>query len=374
MNRIIAITLTVLLVFGLAGCQGRESNSVFYGTAEMEQINISAETAGVVKEIKAAEGDTIQTGTVIALVDSPESTIKTEQAELSVKNASNELQKVNEGARAEEIAAQRAAVKQLAAQLDSATVALKQGEALLQQAELSAATALETYNYKNKLYNDALTLYKDGSTSKQEVDTAELNVKTARNAYEAAKAAIASAKAQLEMQKAQREGYRQQLEAANQRLAILVNGATATTKTTAELGVKQAETNYDLSKLAADRTEIKSQTAGITDSINFKVGEYITPGAAMATISNPDNIWVKIYVPEKLLPQLKLKQEVTVHSDFLTENVKGIITNIASQAEYTPMNTVTKHDRERLVYAVKVQVQDTTHKIKSGMLLDVILK
>ncbi|OGO78551.1 MAG: hypothetical protein A2Y23_13245 [Clostridiales bacterium GWB2_37_7] len=390
MVRKLALLLTLALLIIFTGCQAFSKNNAttFYGTAEMEQIDISAEAGGIITEIKVAEGENIEKGTLIAVIDTPENKIRSEQAELGIQNASNELEKVNVGAREEEIAAQKAVVKQLMAQSDAATGAVKQGQeaikqgtALLKQAETNSSAVEETYDYKKKAYDDILVLYQSGSISKQELDTAEYNMNSSKKTYEnsltaieGAKAQLAANKIQLEILQAQKVSIAQQLEAANQKLLVLINGAVETSKTTAKLGVKQAETNYQLSMLALEKSEIESKIEGVINTINFSVGEYIIPGNAVATISNTKNLWVKIFVPEKLLPQLKLNQTVSINSDFVEENIKGKIVNISSKAEYTPMNIITKNDRERLVYAVKVQITDNLDKIKAGMLLDVQLK
>lgn len=389
MNKKLTLVFIIGLVFTLTGCQAfaKNNDKVFYGTAEMEQINISAEAAGIIKEIKVSEGETINKYATIAVIDSQESSIRNKQAELGIQSAYNELEKVNIGAREEELAAQKAVVGQLAAQKYAAISALKQGQeaiklgtASLKQAETNSSAAEETYNFKKKIYEDTLALYQSESISKQELDTAEYNMNTARKTFESSvtaiegvKAQLSSSKVQLEILQSQKESSEQQLEAANQKLLMLINGAVKTTKTAAELGIKQAETSYELSGLALEKAAVKSEIEGIIDTINYSVGEYVLAGSTVATVSNPINLWVKIYVPEKLLPQLKLNQEVSISSDFLKERIKGRITNISSSAEYTPMNIITKNDRERLVYAVKVQITDNIDKIKAGMLLDIQL-
>ncbi|MDF2892776.1 MAG: transporter [Clostridia bacterium] len=386
----ITLLMALLLLFIAIGCQalGKQDNGTFYGTVEMEQIDISAETAGVVKEIMVSEGEQINKNTILAVLNTPEGTIRTEQAELGVQAASNERQSVYEGAREEEIAAQKATVKQMEAQTRGASSTVKQvqeainqGTAALKQAEINTSTAKETFTFKKKNYDDALTLFSSGSISKQDLDTAEYNMNIAKNAYEnsikaieGAKAQLSSSKMQLEVQKAQAESLKQQLEAAEQKLSMVINGALETSKNAAELGVKQAETNYELSKLALEKRDIKSEIEGVIHTINYSVGEYVLQGSHIATVTNPKNLWVKIYVPEKLLPQLKLQQEVEMKSDFVEGEIKGVITNISPEAEYTPMNIVTKDDRERLVYAIKVKIIDNAEKLKAGMLLDVKLK
>ncbi|WDU83033.1 hypothetical protein [Caloramator sp. Dgby_cultured_2] len=55
------------------------------------------------------------------------------------------------------------------------------------------------------------------------------------------------------------------------------------------------------------------------------------------------------------------------------KNIKGEIVYISPEAEFTPMNIVTKEDRTKLVFAVKVKILDHLDSVKPGMLLDVLL-
>lgn len=141
----------------------------------------------------------------------------------------------------------------------------------------------------------------------------------------------------------------------------------------AELGVQQAKLSQAVVDQAMRRYSVISRVDGIVDTVNYTVGEYAAPGSAIATLINPDKAWVTVYVPESTLPLLKQKQQVSLSSPFVEGGIKGVISNVSSKAEYTPLNIVTKKDRERLVYAVKVEILDHLDKLKAGMLLDLQL-
>ncbi|MGL5780773.1 HlyD family secretion protein, partial [Cetobacterium sp.] len=106
---------------------------------------------------------------------------------------------------------------------------------------------------------------------------------------------------------------------------------------------------------------------------NLKIGEVVNPGIAVVTMLDMNNLWTKIYVPEKILPLIKLNQKVTVKNDFIDKNYEGEIVYIASDSEFTPMNIVTKKDRMKLVYEIKVKVLNNDGGLKSGMLVGVDL-
>ncbi|WP_241428149.1 HlyD family secretion protein [Clostridium sp. DJ247] len=334
---------------------------IYYGTAEADKINISAEIAGKIKDIKLKEGNVVKSGDLIATIDSNEDSLRLQDAETSIKNAENELAKIQEGNRAEEIKAQEAQVKQIQALID-------QSKAALQTAQNNLSTAQTNYEYKKKKYDDTLKLYESGAESKYNVDAAKNDLD---NTY----SALNNAKSSVDSSQAQANSYIAQLNQVSQKLNLLVNGATEREKNTAQYSLEKSKNNYELSKLTLGKNNITASTGGVIETVNFKAGEYITPGSSVVTLLDNNNIWIKIYVPESILPKIKLDKEVSLKSDFLKDkNIKGKITYISPEAEFTPMNIVTKKDRMKLVYEVKIKILDNLDVIKPGMLFDVNLK
>lgn len=379
---LIAICTAMALAAILSGCSAISAftnknidDYVYYGTAEADQVDISAEVAGRIKEIKVEEGQTVKAGDVIAVIDSQENLIKSQQSELSVENAKNELGKVQEGNRSEEIKAQQALVEQGEAQVRQTQAYVTQMEALVKQADTNMQNAKTTYDFKKKNYDDIKALYDGSATTKQELNNAKYALDNAQYALNNSTASYDSSLAQLNSAKAQLDSAEAQAKAAKEKLNLLVNGATDRTKNTAQLGIEQAEKSYELSKLQLDKTNVIAAVDGVIESVNFKVGEYIAPGSALATMVNPKDMWVKIYVPEKILPSVKLDKAVSMKSDFTKDKtIKGKITYISQEAEFTPMNIVTKKDRVKLVFAVKVKLTDNMDSVKPGMLLDVDIR
>jgi HlyD family secretion protein len=95
-------------------------------------------------------------------------------------------------------------------------------------------------------------------------------------------------------------------------------------------------------------------------------GEMAAPGAAIVAITDLDHAWANLYVDERLVPQLKLGQAATIVTD-AGQRMAGTITFISPKAEFTPRNVQTADDRSRLVYRVKVAVDNSTGVFKSGM-------
>ena len=76
--------------------------------------------------------------------------------------------------------------------------------------------------------------------------------------------------------------------------------------------------------------------------------------------------WANLYVDEPVVPRLRLGQRVTLVTD-AGQRIDGILTFISPRAEFTPRNVQTADERSRLVYRVKVTVENRDGILKAGM-------
>lgn len=95
--------------------------------------------------------------------------------------------------------------------------------------------------------------------------------------------------------------------------------------------------------------------------------EMAIAGKALYKIADLTSIILRVYISANQLPQVKLNQNVTVHTDDGSGGFRedeGVITWISSKAEFTPKTIQTKEERANLVYAIKVKMQNEgTYKI-----------
>jgi HlyD family secretion protein len=125
----------------------------------------------------------------------------------------------------------------------------------------------------------------------------------------------------------------------------------------------QKETTEDLLR----RCTIKSPVKGTILETYIEQGELATPGKPLFKMANLEELILKVYVSGAQLPHIKIGQQVDVLIDkTATENqtLRGKVTWISPEAEFTPKIIQTKEERVKLVYAVKVAVKnDGTLKI-----------
>jgi HlyD family secretion protein len=115
---------------------------------------------------------------------------------------------------------------------------------------------------------------------------------------------------------------------------------------------------------------------GVVTVRHREPGEIVAPGVPVLTVMNPDDRWVRIYIPEYRIGAVHRGQKAAIQTDtWRDKRYGGEVTYIASEAEFTPKNVQTTEERVKLVYAVKVRVTDDPgFELKPGMPADVTLE
>jgi HlyD family secretion protein len=129
--------------------------------------------------------------------------------------------------------------------------------------------------------------------------------------------------------------------------------------------------------LSASRDRLRDMVvlapvSGVVLRKNSEVGETVAAGAAVYSLGDLENPWIKVYVKEDKLGLVKLGQRAEVKTDsFPKKTYAGAVTTISSEAEFTPKNVQTKEERVKLVFALKVSVKNENEELKPGMPADV---
>jgi HlyD family secretion protein len=130
----------------------------------------------------------------------------------------------------------------------------------------------------------------------------------------------------------------------------------------AALAVAEAQLGY---------TELRSPLAGVVLRKHVEPGEIIAAGTPVVTIADLQNAWLKVYVPETDLGRVKLGQAAEIRTDTYRGKVyRGKVVFINSEAEFTPKNIHTPVERVKLVFAVKISVDNPDQELKPGMPVD----
>jgi len=118
-------------------------------------------------------------------------------------------------------------------------------------------------------------------------------------------------------------------------------------------------------------TNVVAPNAGVVQSMGLRPGDLLAPNQPVAEILEPNELWVRVYVPATQVPLVHVGQAVRVRID-TGQTFPGHIATIASKGEYTPRNVQTRAQRIDEVFAVKVIVEPNPN-LHAGMAADVDL-
>jgi HlyD family secretion protein len=135
--------------------------------------------------------------------------------------------------------------------------------------------------------------------------------------------------------------------------------------------VEQAKAAVALADARISYATVYSPLKGIVLSKNIEPGEYVAPGTPVVTVGDMVNVWLRAYIDEPDLGRVKVGQKARVTTDTYPGRVyPGTISFISQEAEFTPKNVQTEKERVKLVYRIKIDIQNPKMELKAGMPAD----
>ena len=180
----------------------------------------------------------------------------------------------------------------------------------------------------------------DGAVSRQSADDAEARWKAAAANLENAKAALSLAN----------KGPRSEDIAAAE----------------AQLSALKAGLENDLYNLS--QATLVAPQDGVIRSRLMETGDMASAARPVYLIGLSDPKWIRAYVPESRLGELREGMEADVYVDsFPNEAIKGKVGYISDTAEFTPKSVQTEELRTSLLYEVRIFVDDEENRLRMGM-------
>ena len=314
----IALTLALMstTVVFVIGCNKSLDDSTIRASGHIEatEVRLAAKVGGRLLEAPLEEGQTITAGVLVAQFETVDAEHQLAQARANAEAADAQLRLLLAGSRAEDLRRAEDQMAQAQAELDAARRDLDRLSGL---ADRGSAT--------EKSRDDAATR------------------------KEIAERAVAAARAQLD--KLVAGPRRQEIEAARAQRA------------SAEAMVAAVEQQI------TDAT-VLAPTDGIVTTRIAEPGEILPPGATIAILTDLSRPWLTVWIDEPSLSRVTLGQAVTVRVDGSDQGFKGTVSFISPVAEFTPKNVQTPDERAKLVFRVKVRLDNVDGIFKPGMPAD----
>jgi HlyD family secretion protein len=307
-----SLPLLILAGFTVASCgaSARSTNIVAAGHVEATDVHLSAKVGGRLMEAPLREGDVVKAGAVVARLDTTDVKIVVRQAGADRAQAAAELRLRLAGARKEDIAEMEAQIRATEADLAGAKLDLDRMQGLLDRGS--------------------------GTTKARD------DARTRRTILEA------------------------RLGAQRQTLARLQSGSRPEEIEAARARVESIDARIaQLQQQISDAT-VMSPVDGVLTSRVAEPGEQLQAGSPICVITQLTEAWLTVYVTDVDLARIRIGQEAVVKTDG-GQTRKGRLTYIASKAEFTPKNVQTRDERIKLVYRVKVGLDNADGFFKPGM-------
>jgi HlyD family secretion protein len=304
----------------LFSCKNTANVADATGQFEAQEVIISAESAGVLRQFSIAEGQNLTAGQEIGAIDCTQLGLQKDQ--ISATERALDLRKTEAGPQTQILQAQiQAAESQILTQKEQLRVVQ------IEQSRLQKLVAAQAAPAKN---------------------------------LDDVNGQIAVLEKQIMAAQGQIGVLRQQIQSQNESANIANRGILSEKQ---PLSVRKAQIDDQI-----NRCRVINPIKGTVLTKYAEQFEMAAPGKALYKIANLENLTLRAYVTGDQLPNLKLGQ--TVKINVAGKDYSGKISWISDKAEFTPKSIQTKNERANLVYAVKIEAPNDGF-LKIGMFGDV---
>lgn len=348
------------------------------GNLELTLVDLSFKVAGRMTELNVKEGDWVKKGQLIARLDPTQLQQQRFRDVAAISNAQSNYDQLvtsiqyQEATLESDVAARKADLDEARAKLDELLAGSRPQE--IRQAEAGVADAKAQLDQARADWERAQTLYKNEDISTQQFDqfrqrfdsaTAmahQANEKSSvvkegprKEDIAAARAQVAHAQAGLGTAEANR------IDLARKKQELVARKAQ----------IEQARGQAGISDAQLSDTEIYAPIDGVVLVKSAEAGEVLAAGTTIVTVGDLDHPWLRAYVSETDLGRVKLGEKVKLSTDsYPGKTYWGTVSFISSEAEFTPKQIQTKEERAKLVYRIKVDVDNAAHELKNNMPVD----
>jgi len=359
--------------FGLAPARRNDNVLRLSGNVEVIDAEVAFNVPGRVGKRFVDEGERVTKGQPIAELDSRD--IQALDADVALRQAEVDAAKaawdeVQAGSRSQEIQAAEAALRKAEEFLKELEAGSRDQEKLAAHATMESARVemerlADEAARAEKLYASHAISQEDRRRQKAAHEVAAKKYEEARERYNLVM--LGPREQQIEQARAARDQAKAQYE-------LVKEGPRKEVKEQAQARLAQAQAALELARTRRAFATVYCPLDGIVLTKNAEPGEYVAAGTPVVTVGDLRNVWLRAYVEESEQGLVKVGQRATVTTDSYDRPYEGRVSFIASEAEFTPKNVQTKKERTKLVYRIKIDVDNPDMELKRGMPADAAIQ
>jgi HlyD family secretion protein len=315
------------------------------GYIEGDHITVSSKYAGRILEILVREGETVEANQVLIRLDDSQAAARVRQAQYVAEALDAQVE---------------AAHDQLAVLNLETPLKIQAAEAHVARAQALWEGAIAVEKEAREDAERFQRLAEKDQASLQQRDQAIARWDVARNDVAAALSGLTQAKKEL----AQAQLGWERIKAKKEEVMALE---------------RQRDHAYAVLEEAQRVIEDLTITAPIRGTVTARIadkGEVVAAGSPLLELVDLDSLYLKAYVPEVLIGKVRLNLPAMVYTDaFPDQPVEARVRHIATKAEFTPKEVQTADERVKLVYAVKLHLNENPdHRLTPGLPADAIIR
>jgi len=375
---VLGALIAAVLYASLSGRTHGSDHIVISGNIELTQVNIAFKTAGRLVERAVNEGDVVRQGMLVARLDREQllrqrererASLTMSQALLAEAKAAVDWQRQTLQA---DIEARKAELVSADAHLQELSNGSRPQE--VEQAKAATESARSEYEQAKKDWERAQALHKNDDISTSQFDVFRTRFTSAEAAFQQAKERLSliqdgPRREVVEVARAQVERARAGLKVGQANELELARREDEVTARQAD--IQRAQAQIALIDAQLEDTLATSPINGIVLVKSADVGEVLAPGATVLTIGDLQHPWLRGYISERALGRVKIGSAVRVTTDSFPGKVySGRVSFMSSEAEFTPKQIQTQEERVKLVYRIKIDIDNPQQELKNNMPVD----
>jgi len=348
------------------------------GNLELTQVDLSFKTSGRIIELTVREGEWVKKGQVIARLDAAQLEQQKARDAAAVSGAQSQLQQLQTSIEYQaatidsDISTRRAELAQAQARLDELMAGSRPQE--VQQSQSAVADAKAWNDQARSDWERAQALFAREDISKSQYDQA-------RAKLDSTAAQLRQAQERLGLvqegpRKEEIAGARAQVARAQAAVQTAEANRIELRRKKEELAARKSEIDRTRAQVGMTQTQIADATLvspidGVVLVKAAEAGEVIAAGSTVVSLGDLTHPWLRAYINETDLGRIKLGSKVQLSTDsFKGKTYEGHISFISSEAEFTPKQIQTKEERVKLVYRIKIDVDNSHQELKNNMPVD----
>jgi membrane fusion protein YbhG len=338
------------------------------GRIEGDDAAVAAKTSGRIRQITVREGDPVEAGQVLALLDDEQIRAREQQAaaavrqaEARVKLSGHQIAVLDEQLRQSQLGMDQAKAD-AQGRVSEAEGKLAAAEAQLAQAEAAHSMAQWDREAMARLYQKELVAEQEAQRTRHNEEAQAAVVAASRRQVEAAQGALTAAKANLvnpAIRASQMAAVQGQILQAQADIAA------------AEADAERARAMLDEARANRQDLQVIAPFAGTVATRTAEPGEVVMAGTPIVTLVNLAEVYLRAFVPEGQIGRVRVGQPARVYLDSAPRTpIDARVIRVDPQASFTPENTYFREDRVKQVVGVKLRLRGAVGFAKPGMPAD----